>query len=121
MGPAVIVSGTTVRVWSSQLGFDPGGEPSAAPDQTFTVPAARIDALFDAWRKVPLASLPHSTPSSDCYAVVAVRTCAACKADTLRYSNALALSPEMGDVWKWFDDGFPKSVAAAHPTLYCRF
>jgi len=121
-GPALAVEADgTVLVWSTLPGFDPQTVPSSPPTSTFQVSSAQAADLYTRWTSTSLAGLPHGTPGAECYATVWVRACSACTPGTLSYQQAAQVTPEMNDVWSWFDANLPANVAAAHPSSYCHF
>lgn len=117
-GPAVMVTGDgVVRAWTMQRGFDALGTPP--PDATETrVSPAQVDDLFARWERAPLTGLPHG-PSrpSDCYPTVTVQRCATCMPVRLAYQHPDQLTPEMNEVWGWFQSTTP----GIDPARYCRF
>jgi hypothetical protein len=120
-GPAIIVRGDgNVRVWDSVSPFEPAGAPSAAPSATHSLKAAQAAELFKLWASTDLASLPHPGGGAECDAVVYVKMCASCDAQTLRYQQAKTLSPEMENVWSWFEKNLP-NARSAQTRYYCAF
>jgi hypothetical protein len=122
LGPALVLGGDgSVRVWRTTSVFDPDGAPTIPPSSTYKVTPALAADLFKRWSSTNLAVLPHPGGGADCYAVVHVRTCAACQPTTLKYQQAKQLAPEMSEVWSWFAKNLPQSDTAGQPEKYCSF
>jgi hypothetical protein len=121
-GPALAVFGDgSVHVWSSIPGFDPKTPPTTAPSLTFTVTAAQLADLFARWAGTSLSGLPHPGGGAECYATVFVSPCPTCETSTLSYNQDTQVSPEMMNVWNWFDTNLFSNGTAAYPRSYCHF
>ncbi len=116
-GPAVMVRGDgTVLAWAMVREFDAVGAPP--PDYTETrVTTAQVDDLFARWERVSRSGLPHGPMrSNECYPSVSVQRCPACAPERIRYSHPDQLTPEMTEVWAWFQAHTP----GVNPAGFCR-
>lgn len=117
-GPAVRVEDNgAVSIWTSVSELSLDG-PSPAPDRRLALSSYVVESLFSRWSRVDRRGLPHApNVSSDCYPSVTARRCATCEAETLRYQGPAQLTPEMNEVWGWFEENLPD----AQPGRYCAF
>ena len=117
-GPAVKVqSDGSVLTWTSTSELSLTG-PTPRPDATLRLTPAQTADLFNRWSRVSTAGLPHGPMrAGDCYPSVTVQRCATCMPVQLRYQHPAQLTPEMNDVWAWFDTHVP----ATQPRAFCSF
>lgn len=106
IGPAVVVSATGgwMQAWAAIGTFEPENVPSN-PSTTMEFDRARLNDLFSRLAALDLASLPHApvTGPEKCRPNLYFRLCAGCTAKTLSYPAVESVSPEMNEVWAWFD------------------
>jgi hypothetical protein len=120
-GPAVMVDADgTVRVWDSTRGVELAS-PSAPSRTEHVTPAAAAD-LFARWARVDRAGLPHAGGAGECSGLASYRACAdaSCRVDSVMFTAAAQITPEMNEVRSWFDDNLAGDTMA-HPADYCRF
>lgn len=117
-GPAVRVrSDGEVWIWRSAPELMLTGT-TPIPDSTLRVSPELAADLFTRWDRVNLSGLPHGpSAAADCYPSVTVQRCATCMPVRLRYTSPAQLSPEMTEVWAWFDANAP----ASRPRTFCAF
>lgn len=121
-GPAVVVDADgTVRVWENTRGVDL--ESPSAPTRTLRVTEAAARDLFARWSMVDRSMLPHGGSSGECSGRASYRACgdASCRVESVMFTNAAQLAPEMNPVRMWFEEFLPGEAGSAHPATYCQF
>jgi hypothetical protein len=113
-GAIEVLSSGVVHGWG--LGTDSSGRP---PDFTGSVSVAAAADLFARVAAVDLAALPHGADTAECEVSGLVLPCASCTEQDLDYNTADQVTPEMDDVWAWFNAN--ASLVAYSPAAYCAF
>jgi len=119
-GPGIIVMGRGFYAAGTDTLY---GNPSslisdAIPSASLT--NAQLDELFARLAAIDLSALPHATSgTATCRATLRVSACGTCTGQTLSYSSAAQLAPEMEPVWAWFDQTLGSATAATNPRTYC--
>jgi hypothetical protein len=116
----VVVSGEGwIMVWTNTAGFGPEARPSTDPTSTTQLTAEQIKDLFSRLQVVNTASLPHAPLSGgECGTRLAFRFCDGCATTTLDYAVPESVTPEMEQVWAWFDQ-IQGINGGTNPRYYC--
>jgi hypothetical protein len=119
-GPAVVVSGAGwAKIWDSTAEFSPASAPSTNPTVTDKLTGTQIDDLYSRLVAATTASLPHAPLETyGCTGILYFQPCLECKPKTLSYSMPQSVTPEMEQVWSWFDQ-LPGINGATNPRSYC--
>ena len=118
--PAVVVSGAGwAKIWDSAAEFSPALSPSANPTLTDKLTGTQIDDLYARLQAMNVASLPHAPLETyGCTGILYFQPCLECKPTTLEYSMPQSVTPEMEQVWSWFDQ-LPGINGYTNPRNYC--
>ncbi len=94
--------------------------PTTSPNQNYSLSRAQTDDLFSRLASVNFSVLPHAgSPNCiEAYPMLYFRLCQDCAATTFGYGTASQLSPEMDQVWAWFDQVIGAS-ANTNPHNWC--
>lgn len=121
VGPALTINSTgTMKLWNAVPQFVATGAPTTPPDRTIMLTAPQLDDLITRWNGTTKEGLPHAHVAAECNAVVYFLPCVTCTEARINYNVAAQLTPEMEDVWKWFDATL-SSGDATNPRNYCPF
>lgn len=121
MGAAWVVSAEGWAKRWSPVPYFGSNTPPPDPAATHTLTKSQTDDLFRRVLNVNFTVLPHKPSSgAECYVHFYFRSCSACDPIGLAYNDARQVTPEMDDVWKWFDALVPATTALS-PRNYCRF
>jgi hypothetical protein len=125
-GPTVAVCGSGwAETWDRTGSWSIGGASPERPPSgylgNYDLATAQTADLFARLSAVNLASLPHATSTvATCEPYLYLRICAGCSPQTLSYTVASQLVPEMEQVWLWFDQIVGRT-SATNPRNYCAF